>query len=65
MSGGDVQARVYQDDQLVMKKYLTSIPDSRGLYQGDLGPMHAAGTYRVELVGSSVDTLRALDEMER
>jgi hypothetical protein len=64
VSGGDVQARVYQDDQLVMKKYLTSIPDSRGLYQGDLGPMRAAGTYRVELVGSSVDTLRALDNTE-
>jgi hypothetical protein len=64
VSGGDVQARVYQDDQLLMKKYLTSIPDSRGLYEGDLGPMHAAGTYRVELGGSSVDTLRGLDNTE-
>jgi hypothetical protein len=64
VSGGDVQARVYLDDQLVTKKRLTSIADSRGLYQGDLGPMHAAGTYRVELTGSSVDTLRALDDTE-
>jgi len=65
VSGGDVQARVYLDDQLVMKKRLAAIPDSRGLYQGDLGPMRAAGTYRVELAGSSVDTLRALDNTER
>ena len=64
LSGGDVQARVYQGDRLVMKKHLTSIPDSRGLYQGDLGPQHAAGTYRIELAGSSVDTLRALDNTE-
>ena len=64
VSGGDVQARVYLDDQLVMKKHLASIADSRGLYQGDLGAMHTAGTYRVELTGSSVDTLRALDDTE-
>ena len=40
VSGGDVQARVYLDDQLVMKKHLASIADSRGLYQGDLGDAH-------------------------
>jgi hypothetical protein len=64
VSSSEISANVYHDDRLVLKKTLEAVPDSQGMYQGNLGPLRNPGRYRVELEGSPLAALLALDQAE-
>lgn len=54
----ELAARIYRDDQLVLRKRLEYIGDPPGTYVADLGEL-PSGTYRVELEGPQVQALLA------
>jgi hypothetical protein len=58
-----VTAKIYQGEEVVLKKRVAYVPDSRGLYEADLGLLKPA-SYRVELEGSAVAKLLAEDHAE-
>jgi hypothetical protein len=61
VAGAKLTARVYRGDRLVLTKALDALPDSRGLYQGELGGLAESGRYRVELEGAMLPALLAVD----
>ena len=56
-----VTVRVLRGERAVLTKTLAFVPGSRGLYQGDLGALSKPGAYRIELEGSAVSQLLAID----
>lgn len=65
VSNAKVVVRVYQGNQAVLKKTLAYVPESQGLYQGDLGPLPGSGVYRIEVEGSEVARLLALENASK
>ena len=57
-----VEARVLREGRVVLRRWLTSVPNSHGLYQGDLGALTEPGKYRIELSGEKLGGLLAIDQ---
>ena len=61
----DVKVAVYRGEERVMVKPLTYRADSHGMYETEIQSLTEPGAYRVELVGSTVESLLAKENVAK